>query len=150
MDRYFVRAPLRVEKLLCGKFDGDAGGVVTFVGSPRSRSHGKRILALEYEAYETMAQSRLSDLILEAQMRWPLTGVLLRHRLGRVPVGQASIVLQVSAAHRAEAFQACQFLIDVLKREVPIWKKEIYDNGQDAWVHCEHGEEPGAKLEHSR
>ena len=138
MSRYFSRSPIRLEKLLSARLDGEAGGIVTFVGTPRRLVNGKRISALEYEAYEEMAESRLSDLILEAQMRWPLTGVLLRHRLGRVPVGETSIVIQVCSEHRYEAFQACQFLIDVLKREVPIWKKEIYSDGKVSWVHCEH------------
>ena len=139
MAKHFSHAPLRLEKFFLEEFDGDAGGIVTFVGTPRRLSDGKEIVALEYEAYEAMAESCLDELIMKAMRRWSLSGVFLQHCLGRVPVGQASIIVQVRSPHRHEAFGASQFLVDGLKREVPIWKSENYADGTNAWVHCEHG-----------
>lgn len=102
------------------------GGLALFVGVVRpDRARGGVVRALHYEAYAPMARSELARLEREAQARWgPLT-VRIVHRLGRVPVGEASVVVAVGAAHRAEAFDACRFLIDRLKSEVPIWKSEL-------------------------
>ncbi len=117
--------------------DGHVGGIVTFVGTPRASSDKqKKVLYLEYEAYETMAEKLLSELVFQTREKWPLQEVFLRHRLGKVPVGEASVFLRVSSEHRREAFAACQFLIDGIKQEVPIWKREMYDDGSHAWVHC--------------
>lgn len=110
-----------------------SGGIDIFVGTTRNHSDGKTVTLLEYEAYEPMALSIMEQLIVEAKRRWPLNRAALVHRLGRVPVGEASVVVAVSAAHRSEAFEACRFLIDTLKKEAPIWKREHFSDGSAEW-----------------
>ena len=133
--KYFTRRAIDIEIILPG--EGLAGGIVTFVGTPRANSGNQKVLFLEYEAYETMAERLLDAMVLQARGRGSSIEVFLQHRLGKVPVGEASVYLRVSARHRHEAFSACQFLIDGLKREVPIWKKEVYREGEAKWGDCE-------------
>jgi molybdopterin synthase catalytic subunit len=109
------------------------GGIVTFEGTVRARSRGKEVRALVYEAYGSMAQRQMEQLGEEAHKRWPISEVAIVHRVGTLQVGETSVVIAVSARHRAEAFDACEWLIDELKRTVPIWKKEIYTEGE-AWI----------------
>ncbi len=102
------------------------GGLVTFSGVVRpSDAHGRRLSHLEYEAYTEMACAELERICREIERRWGVTQIVLVHRVGRVEIGEPSVVLAVAAEHRAEAFAACQYLIDTLKKTVPIWKKEI-------------------------
>ncbi len=110
-----------------------AGALVSFAGTVRRESRGKTVRALVYEAYGTMALKRMQELAAEAQRRWKIGDVAVVHRLGTLEVGETSVVIAVAAPHREEAFQACKWLIDELKRTVPIWKKEIYTEGE-AWV----------------
>jgi molybdopterin synthase catalytic subunit/molybdopterin converting factor small subunit len=112
---------------------GAHGAVATFAGVVRGDADGRTVLALEYEAYETMAEARLRAIAEQAAARWPLLGLSIVHRLGRVEVGEASVRVVAAAAHRAAAFEACRFAIDELKRSAPIWKKEIYRDGE-AWA----------------
>ena len=114
------------------KTDAD-GGVVIFEGVVRAQSRGKGVRALVYEAYGSMAQRQLEQLAEEARRRWPINEVAIVHRVGTLEVGETSVVIAVSSGHRAEAFDACRWLIDELKRTVPIWKKEIYTEGE-AWI----------------
>jgi molybdopterin synthase catalytic subunit len=114
----------------------DCGGVVVFEGSTRSPSEGKTVLQLEYEAYEDRARKQLDELAQEAASRWGLGGVLAIHRTGLVPIGETSVLVAAAAPHRAEAFEAARWLIDTLKAEVAIWKKEIFEGG-GAWVGTE-------------
>jgi molybdopterin synthase catalytic subunit len=109
------------------------GAVVTFDGIVRSKSRGKEVRALVYEAYGSMAQRQMEQLAEEAMRRWPLSDVAIVHRVGTLRVGETSVVIAVAAGHRGEAFDACEWLIDELKRTVPIWKKEIYTEGE-AWI----------------
>ncbi|CDH60344.1 molybdopterin synthase catalytic subunit-like [Lichtheimia corymbifera JMRC:FSU:9682] len=106
-----------------------AGAIVTFSGCTRDTFQGKRVLRLEYEAYEPMAIKVLKELIAEARGKWDLTHVAIYHRTGVVPVSQVSVIIAVSSAHRAEAFRASEYLIDTLKERCPIWKKEVYEDG---------------------
>ncbi len=110
-----------------------AGAIVVFVGATRDNTAGRKVLALEYEAYRPMADEQLERVASEMQERWDLTGVAIAHRLGRLDIGEASLVVAVSSAHRKEAFDACHFSVDRIKQIVPIWKKEYFEGGE-VWV----------------
>jgi molybdopterin synthase catalytic subunit len=110
-----------------------SGGIVSFVGSVRDVSEGKQVRFLEYEAYEPMAMEKLEQVVAEARARWPVNAAAIQHRLGRLEIGEDAVVIAVSCPHRAEAFAACQYMIDRLKEIVPIWKKE-YGEGGEVWV----------------
>ena len=121
----------------------EAGGVAVFLGVVRDNTAGRRVVVLEYEAHAPMAEAKLKE-IGEAVYR-RLTGVkhvAIAHRVGRLAIGEASVVVAVSAAHRREAFEACEFAIDTLKQTVPIWKREIFEDGS-VWVGLQ-GESPPA------
>jgi molybdopterin synthase catalytic subunit len=111
----------------------DAGGVVTFVGRVRDNAHGHTVEALEYEAYPEMAEAVFTQIAAEAQSRFAIKEVAIHHRSGRLLVGEPSVVIAVSAAHRGAAFQACEYVIDQLKARAPIWKKEFGPDGA-VWV----------------
>ena len=111
----------------------ESGGIDVFIGTTRSRSNDRSVTSLSYEAYEPMALRKMAALEEEAGAHWPLNRVAIVHRLGNVALGEASVVVAVSAAHRNEAFEACRFLIDRLKEDVPIWKNEHFSDGGSAW-----------------
>lgn len=111
-----------------------AGAIDVFVGTTRNNAAGRSVRSLEYEAHETMALQEMERLSAEAMRRWELTAVSMVHRTGRVPAGEVSVVIAVSAPHRAEAFEACRFIIDTLKQTVPIWKKEEFADGTTEWT----------------
>ena len=113
--------PITMEAALAG----DIGGVVVFWGVVRDRENGQPIAALEYTAYRQMAEHQFRKLIETTKARWPLRRLRVVHRLGVVPVGEASLLVRVEAAHRGEAFAAAQFIIDELKEKVPIWKRAV-------------------------
>lgn len=110
-----------------------AGAVVTFHGVVRDHNLGRQVSWLEYEAFAEMAEPAMEGIIAEVTRRWPVARAAMVHRLGRLAIGEASVVIAVSAPHRAEAFDACRFAIDALKASVPIWKKEVWADGS-AWV----------------
>ncbi len=110
-----------------------AGAVVVFVGTTRDNTAGRRVLLLEYEAYRPMADEQLQRVAAEMRERWELTGVAISHRLGKLEIGEASLVVAVSSPHRKEAFDACHFSVDRIKQIVPIWKKEYFEDGE-VWV----------------
>lgn len=109
------------------------GAVVTFLGTIRDNSEGKKVLHLEYDAYPEMAKKKLGEVAAEIKARWGLEDVAIVHRIGRIEVGDIALVIAIGAPHRREAFQACQYAIDRIKEVVPIWKKEFYDEGS-AWI----------------
>jgi len=111
----------------------EAGAVATFVGTVRRRSRGRTVLHLEYEAYEGMAERTMAELAERLLERYDLTAVAITHRTGRVEVGEASVAIAVSAPHRADALAACREAIDELKETVPLWKKEVYEGGEE-WI----------------
>lgn len=111
-----------------------AGGLALFVGTTRQWTAGRETAELEYEAFGPMALLELGRLADEAADRWVAERVVLWHRLGVVPVAEASVVVGVATGHRAEAFEACRWLIDTLKERVPIWKRERYADGATEWV----------------
>ena len=113
----------------------ESGAVVLFLGTVREMTDGRRTTALDYEAFGPMAQTIMAEIEAEARRRWPLDRVAVVHRTGRLELGEVSVAVAVSAAHRGEAFEAARFLIDTLKQTVPIWKKENWHDGTSEWVH---------------
>jgi molybdopterin synthase catalytic subunit len=120
----------------------EAGAVVLFLGVARRLTEGRETFELTYDAYEAMAVKELELLETQARERWPLVACSIVHRLGTVPLGEASVAVAVACPHRREAFEAGQWLIDTLKERVPIWKQEHWTDGRTEWVHPE-----GAKVE---
>ncbi len=110
-----------------------AGGIVVFVGTVRNATKGKTVLHLDFEAYEKMALKEMQKIADQAIERWSLYDMVIHHRTGKVAIGEEAVVIACSSAHRKEAFQACEFAIDTLKETVPIWKKEIFEDGE-VWV----------------
>ncbi len=135
-----VRHPIDVQEVLRSVQVPEAGAIDIFVGTTRNHSSGKEVLSLEYEAYEPMALKEMEKIENKVRSRWAVHRFAMVHRVGRVGIGEASIVIAVSASHRREAFEACHYAIDTLKREVPIWKREIFADGE-MWVGFQ-GEEP--------
>lgn len=132
-----TRQPIDRDRVLDFVESDAAGAIATFVGTVRDHHDGRAVLSLAYEAYDEMALKELRSIADEAARRWPLHGVALVHRLGAVPVGEASVMVAVSSAHRAAAFDACRFGIERIKANVPIWKREEYADGTSAWVGTE-------------
>jgi molybdopterin synthase catalytic subunit len=128
-----TRTPIALDALVRAVRDPRAGATVTFLGTTRNQNAGRDVIRLEYEAYGRMAVSEMRSLGEQAAHRWPLRRVAIVHRIGVVPVGQASVAIAVSAGHRAEAFAACHWLIDRLKEIVPIWKREHFHGGR-VWI----------------
>src|SRR5665213_1215744 len=120
--------PIDVGKVLAFANDPNAGGIAAFVGTTRAESDDANgaLLALDYEAYDLMALSQMTDLARRAQERWPVLKLALMHRTVRVAVGEPSVAIAVATPHRRHAFEACHWLIDTLKAEVAIWKKEVW------------------------
>jgi molybdopterin synthase catalytic subunit len=114
--------------------DEEAGGICVFVGTARRWTGDLETELLAYEAFEPMAVTELERLAREAAARWPVRRVVLVHRLGVVMIGEAAVFVGVACPHRAEAFEACRWLIDTLKRDVPIWKRETLADGSKTWV----------------
>jgi molybdopterin synthase catalytic subunit len=116
-------------KIIARAKQGEDGAVVIFDGIVRNNTRGRQTLYLEYEAYEEMAKRQMNQLALDARSRFGVRHVTIVHRLGKLDVGESSVLIVVSSAHRAQAFEACRWLIDTLKKTVPIWKKEIFVDG---------------------
>lgn len=127
-------APIGADEVLGFVADPGAGGTCVFVGTVRDTSDQGEVTGLTYEAWEDLAVARLEELGRDVQSRWPLERVAIVHRHGELAVGEASVAIAVSAAHRAEAFEACRELIERLKQDVPIWKKEAFVSGEAEWV----------------
>jgi molybdopterin synthase catalytic subunit len=124
---------IRVEEVLEAVGSGRDGAVALFLGTVRNHNRGRRVLYLEYEAYPAMAESEMTKLAREAERRFDVSAVALVHRTGRLEIGEVSVAAAVAAPHRAAAFDACRFVIDELKRTVPIWKKEAFAGGE-VWI----------------
>ncbi|KQJ90008.1 molybdopterin synthase catalytic subunit [Brachypodium distachyon] len=110
--------------------DLSAGAIATFEGTTRDHFAGRRVVELRYEAYASMARRRLEAILAEARDAHALSRLAVAHRLGTVPAGEASVFVAASAVHRADAMEACRYVIDEIKASVPIWKKEVYDDGE--------------------
>jgi MoaE-MoaD fusion protein len=126
-------APLDLRAAVAEVADERAGAIATFVGTTRVQSRGRTVLHLEYEAYEGMAERVMEELAASLQGRYSLCRVAVHHRVGRVGIGEQSVVIAVSAPHRHDALAACRDAIDTLKETVPLWKKEVYEGGEE-WI----------------
>ena len=128
-----VDRPLALSEVVEAVSGPGQGGLVTFSGAVRNETRGRRVLRLEYEAYPEMAVKQLQAIGAEAARQWPGVRLAIAHRIGVLQPSELAVVIAASAPHRKEAFRACEFAIEQLKRDVPIWKKEVYEDG-DVWV----------------
>lgn len=124
---------LSVDSLVQTVLTSGDGAVVTFVGTVRDNNEGRDVIALEYEAYSDMAEAEMERIGMEMVEKWGLHGIAMRHRVGKLDVGEISVVIAASSSHRQEAFEACSEALDLLKERVPVWKKEYYEDGTE-WV----------------
>jgi molybdopterin synthase catalytic subunit len=130
---------IQIDELVRFVTQAQSGAIVTFIGTTRDHNEGRRVLALSYEAYAGMAEKELARVGREAKARWNIEQIAIVHRVGRVDIGHASVAIAVSAAHRSEAFEACRFAIEEIKRSVPIWKKELFEGGE-LWIGTQSGQ----------
>jgi molybdopterin synthase catalytic subunit len=128
-----VDGPIDVGAVLAEVADQRAGGIASFVGTVRAESRGRTVLYLEYDAYEGMAEKVMAELAESLGRKYDLCKVAMAHRVGRVEIGEASVAIAVSAPHRQDALAACKEAIDTLKETVPLWKKEVYEGGEE-WL----------------
>jgi molybdopterin synthase catalytic subunit len=124
-----TREAIEAEKLVAAAKGGEDGAVVVFDGIVRNNTRGRRTLHLDYEAYEEMAAKQMAELAAQARERFGVRQVTIMHRLGRLEIGETSVLIVVASAHRGQAFDACRWLIDTLKKTVPIWKRETFADG---------------------
>jgi MoaE-MoaD fusion protein len=125
--------PLSLERAVDEVRDEEAGAIATFSGTTRISSRGRRVTRLEYEAYEGMAENVMRGIAQDLRARYNVSNVAIHHRIGTVGIGETSVVIAVSSPHRAEALAACRDAIDALKERVPLWKKEVYEGGEE-WI----------------
>ena len=128
-----THGPVNLTSVVVEVVDERAGAIATFLGTVRAHSRGRDVIALEYEAYEEMAEDVMAEIADELQGRYELCKVAMSHRLGRVEVGETSVAIAVSAPHRQDALAACADAIEALKAQVPLWKKELYADGEE-WI----------------
>ena len=128
-----TREPLDRNALIASVTDPVVGGIVVFEGVVRDNARGKQVRYLEYDVYPEMAVQQIRRILAEAARRWNVDRVAVAHRIGRLEIGEASVIIAVATPHRAESFEACRYIIDTLKTTVPIWKKEVAMNGEE-WV----------------
>ena len=134
-----VERALSPDEITARVDDPGAGGVVIFSGVVRNQTDGRPVKYLEYEAHAPMAEAKMREIGAEIRTRWSgVRRVAMLHRIGRLEIGESSVLIAVSAAHRGEAFDACRYAIDTLKRTVPVWKKEHFEDGE-VWVGLQGG-----------
>lgn len=139
-NRYCITAaPISVEQVVSQVQTSNAGAITTFIGTVREWTKGRRTLYLEYQAYESMAVRMLRQIGDDIKKRWPGTGAAITHRVGRLDIGEAAVVIAVSSPHRKAAYEANTFAIERIKESVPIWKKEHWDDGE-TWIGNQAGE----------
>ncbi len=131
--------PIQLQELVRHVTDPEAGAIATFIGTTRNNNEGRKVIALDYEAYPEMAEKELVRLGNEARKRWNICRMAIVHRIGPVQITEASVMIAVSAAHREDAFAACRFAIEEIKKSVPIWKKEVYEGGE-VWIGTQTGQ----------
>jgi molybdopterin synthase catalytic subunit len=139
-DMYkIVEQPLSPDAVAEAVGDPGAGGIVVFSGVVRNEKDGRAVKYLEYEAHGPMAEAKMREIGEQVRRRWPsVKAVTMLHRVGRLEIGESSVLIAVSAAHRMEAFEACHYAIDTLKKTVPVWKKEHFEDGE-VWVGLQGG-----------
>lgn len=128
-----IPTQLHVQSCIDWIMSPESGGIDVFIGTVRNATKGKPVVRLEFEAYEPMALAEMEKILKQVFEKWPVQKALIHHRTGVLEVGEIPVIIAVSAAHRAAAFDACRYIIDTLKQTVPIWKKEIFDDGE-VWV----------------
>ncbi|HZH58447.1 MAG TPA: molybdenum cofactor biosynthesis protein MoaE [Metabacillus sp.] len=128
-----VKAPISIEEITSKVIRNEAGAVTTFIGTVREFTYGKRTLSLEYQAYEKMAVKKLEQIGKEINEKWNDSKVAITHRIGKLDITEIAVVIAVSTPHRKDAYAANEYAIERIKQIVPIWKKEIWENGE-SWV----------------
>jgi molybdopterin synthase catalytic subunit len=131
---WLTDGPIDLPRLLADVACDGAGGTVVFLGTVRRSAEDGDVVAIEYSAYREMADAEFERIAAETAAQWPAARIVLRHRLGLVPLGEASVAVVAAAPHRADAFAACRFLIEQTKARVPLWKKEHFGSGAARWV----------------
>jgi molybdopterin synthase catalytic subunit len=131
--------PIELDELVRYVTDPEAGAIATFIGTTRNNNEGRKVIALDYEAYPEMAEKELARIGDDARNQWPICRMAITHRLGPVQIGEASVIIVVSSAHRDAAFAASRFAIEEIKKTVPIWKKEVYEGGE-VWIGTQTGQ----------
>jgi molybdopterin synthase catalytic subunit len=135
---YLTRSHLDPDALLADVASPTHGGTCVFLGTVRSGPEERGVTAIEYSAYDEMVVAEFGRLLADAGKRWPEARIAVRHRLGTIPVGEASIAIAAAAPHRAQAFEVCRFVIEEVKRRIPVWKKELRLDGTEVWVEPSH------------
>jgi molybdopterin synthase catalytic subunit len=125
--------PLNIQSCIDWVMSPQSGGIDVFIGTVRNATKGKPVFRLEFEAYEPMALKEMQKIAKQAFEKWPVQKLSIHHRIGILEVGEIPVIIAVSCAHRDAAFEACRYIIDTLKQTVPIWKKEIFEDGE-VWV----------------
>lgn len=133
LDIQILDTPLSTQNCIDFVGDDGTGGLVTFIGTVRNQTKGRAVVRLEFEAYVPMAVSEMRKIAVAAAEKWPIRKLSIHHRVGTLEVGGIAVVIAVSTPHRKAAFEACAYTIDTLKETVPIWKKEIFEDGE-VWV----------------
>ena len=125
--------PLQIQSCIDWVMSPGCGGINVFIGSVRNVTKGKKVVRLEFEAYQSMAMSEMNKIAEDVLNKWPVQKILIHHRTGILQTGEVPVIIAVAAAHRDTAFDACRYTIDTLKQTVPIWKKEVFEDGE-IWV----------------
>lgn len=128
-----TKQPLDPSTLIPRVRRDENGAAVIFMGVVRSHNLGRKVLYLEYDAYPAMATRIMSQIGDDVKQRWPVDDIAVQHRIGRLEIGETSLLVVVCSAHRKEAFEACQYAVDRIKESVPIWKKEVWEGGEE-WI----------------
>jgi molybdopterin synthase catalytic subunit len=131
---FLTKDPIVLDDMLGQVSSSACGGTCVFLGTVRNGPEEHGVTAIEYSAYAEMVEAELGRITADVRARWPAARVAVRHRLGRIPAGEASIVIVAAAPHRAQAFEACRHVIEEVKRRVPVWKKELRADGSEVWV----------------
>jgi len=139
-----TKEPIDLNELVRYVTDPEAGAIATFIGTTRNNNEGRKVIALDYEAYPEMAEKELARIGYDALKQWPICRMAVVHRLGPVQIGDASVIIAVSSAHRDAAFAASRFAIEEIKKTVPIWKKEVFEGGE-VWIGTQTGQPFTAK-----
>jgi molybdopterin synthase catalytic subunit len=132
--KLLTEEPIRLDPLIDQVRAPDRGGIAIFLGLVRDHHQGKQVLGLDYSAYAPMAEKVTEELIAEARGLWPAAQVAVQHRVGALTIGDTAVAVVAAAAHRGEAFDACRYVIEELKKRVPVWKKEFFVDGTVEWV----------------
>jgi molybdopterin synthase catalytic subunit len=135
---FLSTTPIDLRALLAGVESPTHGGIASFLGQVRDHHDGRTVRGLEYSAYGPMAEMECAAIVAEAEARWPVR-VALAHRVGELEIGDTAVAVAAAGAHRDEAFAACRYVIEEVKRRVPIWKKEFYQDGAVGWVEPSRG-----------